>query len=90
MEVKNPNYRILHNKRTPPNKPPPLFFCVIANFIELKEKSEVFGEIDTKVMNKYRGGTLDATTSSSLIVPLFTMSVDDFSPSKTAIFGVRK
>ena len=40
--------------------------------------------------NKYRGGTSDATTSSSLIVPLFIMSVDDFSPSKTAVFGVRK
>ena len=40
--------------------------------------------------NKYRGGTSDATTSSSLIVPLFTMSADDFLPSKTAIFGVQK
>ena len=41
-------------------------------------------------VNKYRGGTSDATTSSALIVPLFTMSVDDFSHSKTAIFGVQK
>ena len=40
--------------------------------------------------NKYRGGTSDATTSSSLIVPLLTMSVDDFSHLKTAIFGVQK
>ena len=40
--------------------------------------------------NKYRGGTSDATTSSSLIVPLFRMSVDDFSHSKRAIFGARK
>ena len=40
--------------------------------------------------NKYRGGTSDATTSSALIEPLFTMSVDDFSHSKTAIFGIQK
>ena len=32
--------------------------------------------------DKYRGGTSDATTSSSPIVPLFMMSVDDYSPSK--------
>ena len=43
-----------------------------------------------KTENKYRGGTSDATTSPALIVPLFIMSVDDFLPSKTAIFGVRK
>ena len=40
--------------------------------------------------NKYRGGTSDATTSSSLIVSLFMMSFDDFLSSKTAIFVVRK
>ena len=40
--------------------------------------------------NKYRGGTSDATTSSTLIVPLFIISVDDFSHSKLAIFVVRK
>ena len=28
--------------------------------------------------NKYRGGTSDATTPSSLIVPLFMMSIDNF------------
>ena len=32
--------------------------------------------------NKYRGGTSDATTSSSLIVSLFMMSFDDFWLSK--------
>ena len=37
--------------------------------------------------NRYRGGTKDATTSSSLIVSLFIMmSFDDFLPSETAIF----
>ena len=40
--------------------------------------------------NTYRGGTSDATTSSSHIVPLFMISVDDFSPLKTAIFVGRK
>ena len=40
--------------------------------------------------NKYRGGTSDATTSASLIVPLFRMSFDDLLPSKTAMFVVRK
>ena len=40
--------------------------------------------------NKYRGGTSDATTSSALIVPMFKMSFDDFLPSKTVIFVVRK
>ena len=30
--------------------------------------------------NKYRGGTSDATTSSSLIVPLLRKSIDDFLP----------
>ena len=40
--------------------------------------------------NKYRGGTSDATTSSSLIVPLLMTSKDDASPLKTAIFVVRK
>ena len=35
--------------------------------------------------NKYRGGTSDATTSSSLFVLLFMLSVDDFSHSKTHI-----
>ena len=37
--------------------------------------------------NKCSGSTSDATTSSSLIV---MMSFDDFSPSKTAIFVIRK
>ena len=40
-------------------------------------------------LNKYRKGTLDATTSSSLNVPLM-MSFDDFLSSKTIIFVVRK
>ena len=40
--------------------------------------------------NKYRGGTSDATTSSSLIVSLIVMSFDDFLPSKTALFAVGK
>ena len=32
--------------------------------------------------NKYQGGTKDATTSSSLIVSLFMMSLDDFYPQQ--------
>ena len=39
--------------------------------------------------NNYSGGTSDATTSSSHIVP-FIMSLDDFSHSKMIIFAVRK
>ena len=31
--------------------------------------------------NKYRGGILDATTSSSLILPLIVLSFDEFLPS---------
>ena len=54
---------------------------------EKKEETNTETHTHTKLRNKYRGGTSDATTSSSLIVPL---SVDDFSPSKTAIFGVQK
>ena len=38
-----------------------------------KEKWEI-------TRNKYRGGTSDATTSSSLIVPLLSISVNDFLP----------
>ena len=41
-------------------------------------------------LNKYRGGTSDASSSSTLIAPLFMISVDDFSHSKLAIFVVRK
>ena len=41
------------------------------------------------MINKYRGGTSDATTPSSLIGPLF-MSFDNFLLAKTAIFVVRK
>ena len=41
------NCRILRNKRTPPYKRTPSFFA-IANYIEIKQKSEVFGEIDAK------------------------------------------
>ena len=37
---------------------------------------------------KYPGGTSDATTASSLTVPLFVMSFDDFSFAKTAIFVI--
>ena len=37
-------YRILRNKRPPPNKRPPLFF----KLQELKEKCKVFWEIDAK------------------------------------------
>ena len=48
-----------------------------------KEKWEI-------TRNKYRGGTSDATTSSSLIVPLILMSFDNFLPSKMAIFVIRK
>ena len=40
--------------------------------------------------NKYRGGTSDATTPSSLILSLFMMSFDDFWLSKTTIFVVQK
>ena len=40
-------YRILRNKRPPPNKRPP-FLIDITNYKELKEKSEVFGEINAK------------------------------------------
>ena len=46
------------------------------------------GTIENKI-NKYRGGTSDATTSSSIIVPLFMMSINFF-PSKSAIFVFRK
>ena len=41
------DYRILRNKRLPPNKRPPSLF-VIANNIESKGMSEVFKEIDAK------------------------------------------
>ena len=37
-------------------------------------------EIKKTKNNKYRGGTEDATTSSSLIVSLFMMSLDNFLP----------
>ena len=40
--------------------------------------------------NKYRWGTKDATTSSSLIISLLMMSLDDIIPSKMAIFVFRK
>ena len=40
--------------------------------------------------NKYRGGTSDATNSSSPNVSLITMSFDDLLPLKTAIFVNRK
>ena len=40
--------------------------------------------------NKYREGTSDATTSSLFIVSLIMMSFDEFLPSKTAIFVIRK
>ena len=39
--------------------------------------------------SKYLEGTSDATTSS-LLVPLILMSIDDFLSSKTAIIVVRK
>ena len=51
---------------------------------------EVYDRKDRVQRNKYRGGTSDATTSSSLIVILLRMLVDDFSHSKRAIFGARK
>ena len=53
--------------------------------------ADSYGELTSyeSEFNKYRGGTSDATSSSSLIVLLFTTSVDDFSPSKIAIFGGR-
>ena len=35
------------NKRSPPNKRPPFFFMIV-NYKELKEKSEVFKEINAK------------------------------------------
>ena len=44
-------YRILRNKRLPPNKRLPSLF-VIRKYIELKRKSEVWGEIDAKQMEK--------------------------------------
>ena len=40
-------------------------------------------------INKYRGGTPDATSSSTLILSLILMSFGDFRHSKTAIFVVR-
>ena len=40
-------YRILPNKRTPPNKRPPFFF-MITKYKELKEKSEVSKEFRAK------------------------------------------
>ena len=40
-------YRIMPNKRTPPDKRPPFFF-MIAYYKELKEKSEVIKEIKAK------------------------------------------
>ena len=39
---------------------------------------------DRQKYNKYRAGTSDATTPSSFIVPLTTITVDYFSFSKTA------
>ena len=40
------------------------------------------GQLDRKTakihLNKYRGGTSDATTRSSLILSLFMISFDDF------------
>ena len=47
-------------------------------------------KIDKQYGNKYRGGTSDATTSSSLIVSLIIISFDEFLPSKMAIFFVLK
>jgi len=47
----NSSYRILRNKRLPPNKRPPFLF-VIANIIELKGKFEVFRRINAKLYKK--------------------------------------
>ena len=40
-------YRILHNKRPPPNKRPPSLF-VNVNYKEIKGKSEVIVEVNAK------------------------------------------
>ena len=40
--------------------------------------------------NKYRGGSSDATTSTSLIERSLETKIDCFLPSKTAIFVIRK
>ena len=45
--MENYEYRIMPNKRTPPNKRPPFLF-MIAYYKELKEKSEVIMEINAK------------------------------------------
>ena len=47
---KKGNYRILRNKRPPPNKRPPFF--VIGNYKELKAESWVFEEIHAKKQEK--------------------------------------
>ena len=76
-----------------------LIYCVLLMFAhslflglswQNQERKMGDGKDKNKKENKYREGTSDATTSSSLIVPLFTISVDDFSYSKRAIFGSRK
>ena len=50
------------------------------------QTQSVFQTLSKQYTNKNRGGTSDATTPSSLIVPLLMMSFD----AKTAIFVFRK
>ena len=61
---------------------------------DVKKTKRIHGKTTStrirKKKNKYRGDTSDATTSSSLIVPIYMMLFDDFLPSKIAIFVVRK
>ena len=61
-----------------------LFYVSICHdpsvFLDNREKKKRKKKIE-KRLNQVPRGTSDATTSSSLIVPLFTMSVNYFSPS---------
>ena len=51
------------------------------------DQTDIEGYRDEK---KRRTSASDATTSSSLIISLIMMSLDDFLPSKMAIFVDRK
>ena len=66
-----------------------LFYIHEVSYVSQSYMQTVEGIHPLIESNKYRAGISEAITSSSLIVPLFMMLIDDALPSKTTKFDLR-